>query len=257
MTSRRRMLYLHDLLRELIIRDLKIRYQRSMLGIAWSWLKPLSQLLVFLVVFGMFLPVSILHYASYVFTGVMAWSWFGNAVGAAATSITGNPELVRRPAFPIRILPVLVVLNEGIHFVLALPILLAVTIWQTGFPGPSLIALPLVMLIQFCFTLSLSYGVAASHVRFRDTQDAVGILVMVAFYLTPIFYQPTGLDKGYAAVLQFNPMTQVIGAYRAILMEHRWPAMGALLLVAAASAAIMAGCMWFFARQSETFVEEL
>ena len=143
-----RAVYFRDLLRELIVRDLKIRYQRSLLGIAWSWLKPLSQLAVFLFVFGTVMPISIEHYASYVFVGVLAWSWFGNSVSAAALSITGNPELVRRPGFPVLILPVLVVANEGIHFVLALPILLAVTIAQTGAPGPALFALPLVMLVQ-------------------------------------------------------------------------------------------------------------
>jgi lipopolysaccharide transport system permease protein len=249
--------HLRDLMHELVVRDLKVRYQRSALGIAWSWLKPLAQLLVFLVVFGKLLPVNISHYASYLFVGVLAWSWFGNAVVAAAMAITGNPELVRRPGFPIHTLPVLVVMNEAIHFILALPILLAVTCWQAGLPGPAVLLLPMVMAVQFVFTLSLCYGVAAAHVRFRDTQDAIGVVIMVAFYLTPIFYRDDDVPARYQPFVQANPMAQIIDAYRAILIDHRVPDAFPLLSVFAFSVVVMAAGIWFFDRQRATFVEEL
>lgn len=257
MTWRRRTQHLRDLMRELVVRDLKVRYQRSALGIAWSWLKPLAQLLVFLIVFGKLLPVKIPHFASYLFVGVLAWSWFGNAVVAAAMSITGNPELVRRPGFPIHTLPVLVVLNEAIHFMLALPILIAVTSWQAGLPGPAVLLLPLIMVVQFTFTLSLCYGAAAAHVRFRDTQDAIGVVTMVAFYLTPIFYRVDDISPQYQPFVKANPMAQIIDAYRAILIDHRVPDAVSLLGVLALSMVVMAAGMWFFDRQRATFVEEL
>lgn len=257
MRAWRRTIYLRDLLRELIVRDFKVRYQRSFLGIGWSWLKPLAQLGVFLFLFGMVLPLDIPHYASFLFTGVLAWSWFSNSVLAAATSITANPELVRRPGFPLHILPVLVVMNEAIHFLLALPILFAVASWEVAPPALPLLALPLVMAVQFLFTLSLAYGVAAAHVRFRDTQDAVGILLMVAFYLTPVFYMPTRLDKSYEFINSLNPMAQTIDAYRAIIIGQEWPDFMSLLAVAALSGLLIALCLWFFNRQSASFVEEL
>jgi lipopolysaccharide transport system permease protein len=255
--SHHRLVHLRDLLSALVVRDLKVRYQRSLLGIAWSWLKPLSQLFVFLFVFGAVMPLSIPHYASYLFVGVLAWSWFGNSVVAAATAITGNPELVRRPGFPVTLLPVLVVMNEAIHFVLALPILIAVVWLDAGPAGATALALPLVMIVQFLFTLSLCYAVAASHVQFRDTQDAVSILIMVAFYLTPVFYQAKAFHSGYEVIQQLNPMSQIIAAYRTILIDHQAPAPMALLSVAAVSIVIMGASILFFQHQSATFVEEL
>lgn len=252
-----RAIYLRDLLRELVVRDFKVRYQRSLLGIGWSWVKPLSQLIVFLFLFGTVLPLAIPHYASYLFAGVLAWSWFGSAVAAAAKSITANPELVRRPGFPVRVLPVLVVMNDAIHFLLALPILLVVATWDTGFSGAPLAALPVVLIVQFLFTLSLSYWIAACHVRFRDTQDAVGVLLMMAFYITPVFYRAENLHAGYEMLNRFNPMAQIIGAYRAILIEHSAPDFPSLLAVVALSAVLMAVGMMIFDKLSASFVEDL
>jgi len=249
--------HLRDLLSELIVRDLKIRYQRSLLGIAWSWLKPLAQLLVLYFVFDYLMPMAVPNYATFLFAGVLAWNWFGSATVASASSITSSPELVRRPGFPTRILPALVVSNEAIHFVLALPILLVVAWWQTGFAGAALLALPIVVVVQFLFTLSLCYGIAASHVRFRDTQDAVGIVIMVAFYLTPVFYSPGQFASGFDALYLLNPMAQILGAYRAIVIEHSWPNAFSLLGVLACSGLIMFASLRLFEHESATFVEEL
>ncbi len=253
----RRTVYLRDLLRELIVRDFKVRYQRSLLGIGWSWLKPLAQLFVFLFLFGTVMPLDIPFYASFLFTGVLAWSWFSNSVLAAVTTITANPELVRRPGFPVRMLPVLVVMNEAIHFLLALPILVAVVAWECGAPNITLVALPLVMAVQFLFTLSLAYGVAAIHVRFRDTQDAVAIILMVAFYMTPVFYRPSSLHAGYELITLFNPVAQIIEAYRMMLIERAWPDFTSLLAVTGGSCLLLAFSIWLFNQLSASFVEEL
>lgn len=257
MLRKLRIVYLRDLLRELIARDLKVRYQRSVLGIGWSLLKPLSQLLVFLFLFGTVMPLAIPFYATYLLAGVLGWSWFGSAVAAASTSITGNPELVRRPGFPVRILPVLTVMSDGIHYLLALPILLLVGCWEAGPPGASLVALPLVIVVQFLFTLGLAYLVAATHVRFRDTQDAVGILLMLGFYLTPVFYQAKDLHAPYKVISMINPMAQILAAYRTIIIDRGFPDMPSLGLVALVSIVLLAAGIWVFNRSSAGFAEEL
>ncbi len=257
MQAWRQTIYLRDLLRELIIRDFKVRYQRSLLGIGWSWLKPLAQLIVFLFLFSAVLPLNIPFYASFLFTGVLTWSWFNNSVAAAVTTVTSNPELVRRPGFPVRLLPVLVVMNEGIHLLLALPILVAVVAWECGAPTVTLAALPAVMLVQFLFTLGIAYGVAAMHVRFRDTQDVVAIALMVAFYMTPVFYQPSSLHSGYQMFNTYNPIAQIIESYRAILIAREWPDFMSLAAVSLISVMLLVMSMWLFHRQSASFVEEL
>jgi len=102
----RQPLYIYDLLRALVVRDMKLRYKRSILGVAWSLLNPLIQMLVFVLLFRRVLQLDIPNYPSFVFTGVLAWSWFQSALSLAAGAITGNRELIRRPGFPAAILPV-------------------------------------------------------------------------------------------------------------------------------------------------------
>jgi len=249
--------HLRDLLRELIARDLKLRYHRSYLGIGWSLLRPFSQLLVFLFLFGKILPLGIPHYTTFLLSGVLVWAWFSGAVSGASVSVTGNPELVRRPGFPVRILPILIVVGEGIHFLVALPLLILVAWYDLGSIGLAIIALPLVMLVQAVFTLSLSYILAATHVRFRDTQDAANIVLTLAFYLTPVFYNPKLVEGHFGAMLWLNPMAHILQAYRAILIDRAFPDFAALGGVVVVSAIVMIFGIWVFERQSAGFAEEL
>jgi len=244
-------------MRELIARDFKLRYQRSYLGIGWSLLRPFSQLLVFLFLFGKVMPLGIPHYTTFLLSGVLVWAWFSSAVIGSSVSVTGNPELVRRPGFPVKILPILIVVGEGIHFLVALPLLLLVAWIDLGGLRIAILALPLVIGVQAMFTLSISYILAAMHVRFRDTQDAANIAMTLAFYLTPVFYNPKLVESHFGGVLWFNPMAHVLRGYRAILIEGTFPDFGALALVLLLSAGIMVFGIWIFARQSAGFVEEL
>lgn len=252
-----RFLYWRDLLRELVARDLKMRYQRSVLGLGWSLLKPLSQLLVFSFVFNKVLPLNIPHYTTFVFTGVLAWSWLSSALMSGALSITGNPELVRRPGFPSYLLPVLAVVSNGTHFLLALPILLVFAVIDAGMPGLSMLALPAVMAVQFLLTLALSYVLAVCHVYFRDTQHFVGIAVMLGFYVTPVFYSPIKSHEPYGFLTQLNPMAAILTSYRDILIDHRWPDASALLLLCLLLVPVLALALILFNRVSTRFAEEL
>ena len=252
-----RISYVRDLLRELIIRDLKIRYKRSYLGIAWSLLNPLSQILIFSFLFTTVLPLQIPHYTAFIFAGLLAWSWFSSALISAPGAIAGNPELVRRPGFPVAVLPVLTVASNGIHYLLALPILLIFTAADGGTLGITLLALPLIMSIQSCFTLGLVFLIAASHVRFRDTQHLVGMVMMLAFYITPVFYHADSIPEEYRILYDANPMAALLTAYREVLIENRWPDAAALLFVCAISGACLAIGYAVFDRVSARFADEL
>src|SRR5262245_57791582 len=112
-----------DLLRELIARDIALRYRGSLLGILWTLLNPLAELLVLLFIFGRVMPVSIPNFPAYLFTGLIVYGWFQSSVNFATMAIVGNRELVRRPGVPLLILPAVTVASNLVHFVLSLPIL--------------------------------------------------------------------------------------------------------------------------------------
>jgi lipopolysaccharide transport system permease protein len=256
-SSVRRSQYLWDLLRTLVDRDIKLMYKRSSLGVAWTLISPLLQLLVFAFVFKTIIKMDIPQYASFVFTGLLAWNWFQNSLFQATGVIISSTPLIRQPGFPSAILPIVVVTTGLIHFVLALPILL-VFLWIDGaIATPWIVLLPLIQLLQFSLTVTLAYFLAALNVTFRDTQHTLGVLLQFWFYLTPIFYEAKSIPDQYWLIYGLNPMVHLVDCYRQILLwgvAPNWLALGGIGAVVAI--ALPLGYRLFH-RQSLRFVEEL
>lgn len=249
--------YLRDLLRELVGRELKLRYKRSALGAAWSLLVPLAQLLVFVFLSRSVLQLEIPHYPVFVFTGLLSWNWFQSSLLLATGSVTDNRMLIRRPGFPAAILPAVTVMTGLIHYLLALPVLLVFAA-VSGVPlTPALLAFPLIVALQFALTLGLAFLLASLHVTFRDLQHLLGILLTLLFYLTPVFYSPRNVPEQYHALFQLNPMATVLAALRRVLLEGQWPEWGHLLGLGALALAVLALGYAAFLRTSERFAEEL
>ena len=253
----RRLVYLRDLVREMVVRDMKLRYKRSVLGIAWSLLNPLVQMLVFTFLSRGVLSLNIPNYPLFVFTGVLVWNWFQPALLQAASAITDNRDLIRRPGFPTAILPVITVTTHLIHFLLALPVLLSFLLISGGRLTSAILMLPLVILIQFLLILSVGYLVATVHVTFRDTQHILGISLMLLFYLTPVFYDASALSQRYQAFYRLNPLFHLITAYRAILIYGELPDITTLLMLGALAGLFLWLGHTVFTRASYRFVEEL
>jgi len=253
-----RLAYLRDLVIELVLRDLNLRYKRSVLGILWSLVTPLAQLLVLRFVFTVVLPLNVPNYTAFLFTGILVWTWLQSSLDQAAGSIVDNRELVRLAGFPVAILPIVTVAANLAQFLFALPILV-IFLWLGG--GVPLTAapllLPVLIAIQFLVILSIAYFVAALQVTFRDVKHLLQIAIMLGFYLTPVFYELHQAPVKYAALYQVNPMVHLIGAYRAILLHGQFPAPRPLVAVAAASAVVLLLGYQLFARASSHFVDEL
>jgi lipopolysaccharide transport system permease protein len=248
---------MRDLLRELVARDIKLRYKRSILGIAWSLLVPLAQLVVLYLVFHHMFPLNIPNYTTFLFTGILPWTWFQSSLLAASGTIVDNRDLVRQAGFPVAVLPTTTVISQLIHFLLALPIL-SVFLLLDGYRfGIALLALPLVILIQFVLTLSLAYVVATFQVTFRDTQYLLGIFLYLFFYLTPVFYDAALIPASVQPLFQINPLSHLLAAYRAIFMRGELPAAWPLLMLSILSTVILMAGYTIFIRARDQFVEEL
>ncbi len=258
---RRRLTYLRDLLRELVARDMKLRYERSVLGIAWSVLTPLVQLIVFNFIFTSVLPLNVPNYPSFLFIGLVAWNWFQVSLFEAANAITGNRELIKRPGFPTTILPAIPLMTHLIHFLLALPILLIflalvgdVNFRIMAFP---ILALPVVIAIQFALILSLAFLIAPLQVRFRDTQHILGIFLLLLFYLSPVFYDTRFIPARYWPLYRLNPLVHLIDAYRAVLLRGELPDSLSLLYLGAFVGGLLCLSYTIFVRVNYRFAEEL
>jgi lipopolysaccharide transport system permease protein len=249
--------YLWDLLRSLVERDMKLMYKRSTLGIAWTLISPLLQLLVFVFVFQVIIKIDIPQYSSYVFTGLLVWNWFQNCLFQATSVIVSSRPLIRQPGFPTAVLPVVVVTTGLIHFALALPVLVVFLLIDSVKLTPLVLLLPLLQLIQFALTVTFSYFLAALNVTFRDTQHTLGVLLQFLFYLTPIFYELDSIPAKYWYIYGLNPMVHIVTAYRQILVWGVQPDWLALTIIAGVILILLPLGYRLFKRQSLRFVEEI
>jgi lipopolysaccharide transport system permease protein len=214
-------------------------------------------LLVFSFVFTRVLPLNRPNFTPFLFCGLVAWTWFQSSLFGGTGSITNNRELVRRPGFPAPILPAVQVASDLLHFLLALPILFVFLMFSGLHPGGAVVFVPLVMVVQFVFTLSLVYMVATIHVTFRDTQYLLGVFLLLMFYLTPIFYDVTNVPARFQAAYRLNPMLHLIESYRTIFLKGATPDLLALMVLLVVSLVLLWIGYSFFQRASWRFVEEL
>jgi lipopolysaccharide transport system permease protein len=251
------LVYLWDLLSVMVGRDIKLRYKRSFLGLAWSLLNPLAQFVILNFVFSTVLPLDIPNYTPFLFTGVLAWNWFSTALIVATNAIVDNRELIRRPGFPPALLPLIAVVSNLIHFVLALPILVLFVL-TSGTPLTlAVLWLPVVIATQFILILSLAYFLATIEVTFRDTQYLLGIALLLGFYLTPVFYDATSAPNRFRLIYELNPMAIVLDAYRAALLGSGPVDLSALALLTLTAAGLLLLGYRVFMAASYHFAEEL
>jgi lipopolysaccharide transport system permease protein len=255
--SRRRLAYLRDILKVLVGRDIKLRYKRSVMGIAWTLLNPLAELLTLLFIFTIVLPLKIPHYAAFLFTGLLVYGWFQSSLFFAANTIVASRELVRQPGFPPAILPIVSVTSNLVHFLLALPILVVFLIIGHAKITFAVLVLPILIAVQFVLTLSLAYVVAAVHVRFRDTQYLLKVVLQFLFYLSPVFYATRDVPERFRPLYALNPLAFVIDAYRDVLIFGQLPRALPILGLTMVSVALLVIGLGVFRRASYRFVEEL
>jgi lipopolysaccharide transport system permease protein len=253
----RRWIYLRDLLRELVVRDTKVRYERSLLGVLWAVVNPLAQLVVFVVVFEHVFRLDIPHYPLFVFSGVLVWNWTREALLRSATSIASNRDLIRKPGFPLALLPVVSLVTPLIDLLIALPLLVLFLVFGGGEISFQLLALPLVVGLHFLLLQGLGFLLAAGQVMFRDTTHLLGVVLMLGFYLTPVFYDVERVPPSFSALYNLNPMVHVLAAYRSIIMQGEPPELTTLVVLAVFGGLLCWIGYQVFTRTSHHFAEEL
>ncbi|MBP6016569.1 MAG: ABC transporter permease [Candidatus Promineofilum sp.] len=215
------------LLRNLIARDLKVRYKNSVLGILWSVLNPLFLMVVFTVVFSVLAGNQIRDYPIFVLTGLIPWNFFSGSLTSGTTAITGNSGLVKKVYFPRELLPTAAVLSNLVNFLFAFLVLIVfLYIFGIGLTVHAL-WVPLILLTQIIFTLGLALLLGSLTVFYRDVLMILEVVMLAWFFLTPVFYSLEtfgqsstllGVTFVPAQLLRWiNPMASIIDGYRTVL----------------------------------------
>jgi lipopolysaccharide transport system permease protein len=255
-----------ELIRNLVIRDLKVRYKNSALGVLWSLLNPLLMTLVFTVVFTLMIPSDIPNYPVFFLCGYLPWSFLSASLTGGTGSIVNNSSLIKKVYFPREILPLAEVLSNLVHFLVALVVLFAVIFISDVRLTPAVLTLPLIILAQLMFLLGLVLLLSTANVFFRDTQHILQIILLAWFFLTPIFYPITILPKsaeilGLTVDIQLwarrlNPMASLIAAYQDALYYGHLTGLDFFLRTFVTCLAVLVVGYAIFCRFSHVFGEE-
>ncbi len=207
------------LIRQLVSRDFKTKYKRSVLGVFWSFLNPLLTMVVQYVVFSNLFRFDVPHYQAYLIIGIVLYNFFSESTGMALSSIIGNAGLITKVYVPKYIYPLTRVLSSMVNLVISLIPLLLVTLISGCVPTKAYLLVPFALVCLAVFCLGIGLLLAAAMVFFRDIQFLWGVLSMIWMYLTPIFYPASILPENVAWVLNINPLNHVIVFVRTCLMD--------------------------------------
>lgn len=240
------------LLRELVSRDIKVRYRRSVLGMVWTVLNPLLMMCVMTVVFSQLFQSNIDNFAIYYLSGYILYSFINDSTTASLFSVVYNASLMKKVYIPKYMFPVSKVasslVNLGFSFI-AMVIVMIVTGTSVKL---TILLLPLVVLYVVIFALGLGLILATLYVFFRDCGHLYGIVMLVWLYLTPLFYPKEILPEMLQRLLVFNPMYHFVEYFRDILLYGIWPDLVQnLICLSMGIVVLLVGTLVFYKKQDK------
>lgn len=213
------------LLKNLVSKDFKIKYRRSVLGVAWSVLNPLFTMIVITTVFGRLLKIQVENFATYYIVGFAIWNFFSEATSLSLTSVISASALIKKVYVPKYLFPIEKCLFSLVNFFFTLIAVVIVMLFQGVVPSITALLFPVPVIYCFIFVCGVSLFLSAATVYFRDVQHLYGVLLTVLMYLTPIIY-PLSLLDGHgviAKIVRLNPMTHYVEYFRGLIMYDTIP----------------------------------
>ena len=219
-----------ELIKNLVVRDLKVRYKRSILGVFWALLEPLLLMLLFTAVFSMLLRIQVEKYPVFVLIGILPWTFFSTSLSYSVGSITENAPLIKKIYFPREIIPLTIIISRLVNFLLSMGLLVIFLLAFKIRLSYSLLYFPLVLIIQLFFILGLALFFSSLNTFYHDVNFILQFILFGWFYITPIFYPVTMVPIKYISLYMLNPMAIIVTSYRDILFNGLPPDFKYLLI---------------------------
>ena len=214
------------LINELIIRDLKVKYRRSILGYVWSLLNPLLMMIVMTIVFSYMFRFDIPNYPLYLICGQTLWGFFNESTNVAMYSILRNGSLIKKVYIPKYIFPISRVLSSFVTMSFSLVAILIVMVFTKSPFHWTILLFPVPLVFLLIFSAGIGLILSSLSVYFRDITHLYGVITMAWMYLTPIFYPLEAIPENVAAFIQFNPLYIFITFFRDLVLYGTIPPIG-------------------------------
>lgn len=246
-----------EMLSNLVKKDLRTRYKGSMLGFLWTFLNPLLQLVVYTFVFSTIMRAGIDKYYIYLFVALVPWIFFSTAIISSSASIISNKDLIKKIYFPRLIIPIATVNGAFMNMIFAMVVVFVALIFSGVGISKYIVFLPVILLIEYLFTLGLSFIVSGLNVYFRDLQHILGIAIMAWMYATPIMYDINMVPESMRTLIYLNPMTPIVVGIRDVLYYQRVPDLYNISIILLWSVVFIVFGYFVFQKLQKGFVEEL
>lgn len=209
-----------DLFYFLAWRDILVRYKQTMIGIAWSVIRPLLTMIVLTVVFGRIakLPSDGAPYPILVFAAMLPWQFFAATISEGSNSLINNSQLVSKIYFPRIIIPTTSMIVGLVDFFISFALLLLLMLWYGYFPDERALAIPFLLLIAIVTSLGIGYLVAALNVKYRDFRYVIPFVVQFGLYISPVGFSSSVIPDEWRLIYSLNPMVGVIDGFRWALL---------------------------------------
>lgn len=228
-----------SLLRDLVARDLKVRYRRSFLGVLWTMMNPLLMMVVFTVVFAHFLRFHIEHFTIYFLSAYLLWNFFAQTTAWSTGCFLGAAPLLRKIYLPKSVFVIATVLSGLVNLFISLAAL-AIIMLVVGHPFTiNLAFLPVAMLLATLFALGMSLFLAPLCILFADMRQLYQVLLTAWMYLTPIFYPVDIIPERWRGIVQANPMRYFVHVFREPIYAGTLPEPSVVLGAAAWGVAML------------------
>jgi lipopolysaccharide transport system permease protein len=208
----------------LVGRNLKVKYRRSVLGLLWTLVSPLALTFIFYFVFKIIMKVQVPHYLAFLVSGIIPWSFFSQTVFEGIEAVVGNAGVVAKVPVPIQVFPFIGCVTNFVTLLLAFPIIFGVSIFTGVHLGSSVLLLPVLFFSLFFISYGMSLILGLTYVYFRDLKHILGLAMQLWFYGTPVFYNPDMVPAKYHWLLLANPAGGAFVGLHKIFAEGEWPA---------------------------------
>lgn len=246
-----------ELLKSNVKKEIRGKYKGSFLGILWSFINPLLQTIVYTIVFSIIMKSTMENYLIYVVTGIIPWNFFLTTMVQGMTTVKANAGIIKKVYFPREILPISVVLSGLVNFFISCIIIVLFCIFSGVGISWHIIIVPFVAILQFLFILGLVFALSAINVYIQDTEYIVQFVLNMAFYATPILYLPSVLPSLFQQILNLNPMTHILVAYRDVFMYHTLPGLKTMVILTIISVLVCFIGYKIFKKLEKKFAEQI
>ena len=244
-----------ELLKQLVLKDIKLKYRRSYLGYIWSILNPLLMMIVLTVVFSNLFKFDIPNFSAYLLTGQLIFGFVSEATSSSVTAIVHNASLIKKTYVPKYIFTVSKVGSSLVNLLFSLGALLLVMIFTDAEFSWNLLFFPVIILEVFIFSLGLGLWLSAITVFFRDIQYLWGVFISMWMYLTPLFYPVSIIPEEYQDLYKnANPMYGYIEQFRDIVLHAKFPQTDSILIGFGTAILVLVLGAWYFNKKQDEFI---